>query len=319
MKLETNMAIAAVFPGQGSQSIGMMNALAASFPIVQQTFEEAADCLKRDLWSMLDEGAEDLLHATENTQPIMLTAGIATWRVWQQQGGCVPVGMAGHSLGEYSALVASGKLTFSAALPLVVQRAQFMQAAVKTDAGAMAAILGLSDEEIIAVCEQTTRDTAVVEAANFNSIGQVVIAGHAQAVEQAIEAAKSAGARKAVKLSVSVPSHCRLMQPAAQQLKPYLDACDFTITEMPVVHNVDAQNHPIATDIRTALSQQLYQAVRWVDSVNTLKTQYGANKLLEFGPGKVLFGLNRRIDRKMTAVCINDVASLEKALAFCEA
>ena len=319
MKLETNMAIAAVFPGQGSQSIGMMNALAASFPIVQQTFEEAADCLKRDLWSMLDEGAEDLLNATENTQPIMLTAGIATWRVWQQQGGCVPVGMAGHSLGEYSALVASGKLTFSAALPLVVKRAQFMQAAVKTDAGAMAAIIGLSDEKIIAVCEQTTCDTAVVEAVNFNSIGQVVIAGHAQAVEQAIEAAKSAGARKAVKLSVSVPSHCRLMQPAAEQLQPHLDACDFTMTEMPVVHNVDAQNHPIAADIRTALSQQLYQAVRWVDSVNALKSQYGANKLLEFGPGKVLFGLNRRIDRKMTAVCINDVASLEKALAFCEA
>jgi len=313
------MAIAAVFPGQGSQSIGMMKALAEAFPLIQQTFEEAAECLSRDLWSMLDEGAETLLNATENTQPIMLTAGIATWRVWQQQGGCLPVGMAGHSLGEYSALVASGKLDFLDALQLVAKRAQFMQAAVKTGEGAMAAILGLSDEEVITVCSQTATDKLVVEAVNFNSPGQVVIAGSAKAIDLAIDAAKNAGAKRVIKLSVSVPAHCALMQPAAQQLQSYLDASNFTVTNMPIIHNVDAQNHPVAKDIRIVLRQQLYQAVRWVDSVNALKTQCGANKLVEFGPGKVLFSLNRRIDRKMTAVCINDVASLEKALAFCEA
>jgi [acyl-carrier-protein] S-malonyltransferase len=313
------MAIAGVFPGQSSQSIGMMDALAESFPIVKHTFEEAADCLGSDLWSMLSEGSEDLLNATENTQPIMLTAGIATWRVWQQQQGCMPVGMAGHSLGEYSALVASGKLNFVDALQLVSKRAQFMQAAVKTGQGAMAAILGLSDEAVITVCKQTATDELVVEAVNFNSPGQVVIAGSAEGIDQAIVAAKNAGAKRAIKLSVSVPSHCRLMMPAAQQLQAHLEETHFAASDMPVIHNVDAQNHTTADAIRTALNQQLYQAVRWVDSVNALKTQCGADKLLEFGPGKVLFGLNRRIDRKMTAVCINDLASLEKALAFCEA
>ena len=311
------MAIAGVFPGQGSQSIGMMNALADSFPMVQHTFEAAAECLKRDLWSMLNEGCEDLLNATENTQPIMLTAGIATWRVWQQQGGCMPVGMAGHSLGEYSALVASGQLNFSDALQLVSKRAQFMQAAVKQDEGAMAAILGLSDQAVVAVCEQTATEECVVEAVNFNAPGQVVIAGHAKGVDQALVLAKKTGAKRAIKLSVSVPSHCRLMSTAAQSLQPYLDASIFAPTEIPIIHNVDAQNHPTAAAIRTALSQQLYQAVRWVDSVKALKTQYGADKLVEFGPGKVLFSLNRRIDRKMTAICINDAASLDKALAFC--
>ncbi len=312
------MAIAGVFPGQGSQSIGMMNALAESFSIVKETFEEASECLDKDLWSMLAQGAEDLLNATENTQPIMLSAGIATWRVWQQQSGCLPVGMAGHSLGEYSALVASEKLNFIDALQLVSKRAQFMQSAVKSGEGAMAAILGLSDAEVIAVCQEVTTEQLVVEAVNFNSPGQVVIAGHAAAIDQAIEVAKSAGAKRAIKLTVSVPSHCSLMKNAAEQLQTNLDATTFTMNDMPVIHNADVSHHHSADAIRTALRQQLSQAVRWVDSVNHLKTELGADKLVEFGPGKVLFSLNRRIDRKMTAVCITDAVSLDKALAFCQ-
>jgi len=312
------MAIAGVFPGQGSQSIGMMNALAESFSIVKETFEEASECLDKDLWSMLEQGAEDLLNATENTQPIMLSAGIATWRVWQQQGGCLPVGMAGHSLGEYSALVASEKLDFIDALQLVSKRAQFMQSAVKSGEGAMAAILGLSDAEVIAACQEVATEQLIVEAVNFNSPGQVVIAGHAGAIDQAIEVAKNAGAKRAIKLTVSVPSHCSLMKTAAEQLQTNLDATTFTMNDMPVIHNADVSHHDSADAIRTALRQQLSQAVRWVDSVNHLKTELGADKLVEFGPGKVLFGLNRRIDRKMKAVCITDAVSLDKALAFCQ-
>jgi [acyl-carrier-protein] S-malonyltransferase len=312
------MAIAGVFPGQGSQSIGMMNALAESFSIVKETFEEASECLDKDLWSMLEQGAEDLLNATENTQPIMLSAGIATWRVWQQQDGCLPVGMAGHSLGEYSALVASEKLDFIDALQLVSKRAQFMQSAVKSGEGAMAAILGLSDAEVVAVCQEVTTEQLVVEAVNFNSPGQVVIAGHAAGIDQAIKVAKNIGAKRAIKLTVSVPSHCSLMKKAAEQLQTNLDATTFTMNDMPVIHNADVNYHHSAEAIRTALSQQLFQAVRWVDSVKHLKAEWGADKLVEFGPGKVLFGLNRRIDRKMTAVCITDAASLDKALAFCQ-
>lgn len=312
------MAIAGVFPGQGSQSIGMMNALAESFSIVKETFEEASECLDKDLWSMLELGAEDLLNATENTQPIMLSAGIATWRVWQQQGGCLPVGMAGHSLGEYSALVASEKLNFIDALQLVSKRAQLMQSAVKSGEGAMAAILGLSDAEVVAVCQEVATEKLVVEAVNFNSPGQVVIAGHAAGIDQAIEAAKNSGAKRAIKLAVSVPSHCSLMKNAAKQLQTNLDTTTFTMNDMPVIHNVDASHHYSADAVRIALRQQLYQAVRWVDSVNYLKTELGADKLVEFGPGKVLFGLNRRIDRKMTAICITDSVSLDKALAFCQ-
>ncbi len=312
------MAIAGVFPGQGSQSIGMMNALAESFSIVKETFEEASECLDKDLWSMLAQGAEDLLNATENTQPIMLSAGIATWRVWQQQGGCSPVGMAGHSLGEYSALVASEKLDFIDALQLVSKRAQLMQSAVKSGEGAMAAILGLSDAEVVAVCQEVATEQLVVEAVNFNSPGQVVIAGHAAGIDQAIEVAKNAGAKRAIKLTVSVPSHCSLMKTAAEQLQTNLDATIFTMNDMPVIHNADVSHHHSADTIRIALRQQLSQAVRWVDSVNHLKTELGADKLVEFGPGKVLFGLNRRIDRKMTAVCITDAVSLDKALAFCQ-
>ncbi len=312
------MAIAGVFPGQGSQSVGMMKGLAESFSVVQDTFQEASDILGKDLWQMANEGPEADLNNTENTQPAMLAAGIATWRIWQEQGGCMPVGMAGHSLGEYSALVASGKLVFADAIALVAERARLMQAAVPAGEGAMAAILGLDDADVVAVCKKAADENTVVEAVNFNSVGQVVIAGSASGIDKAIDIANEAGAKRAIKLAVSVPSHCALMKPAADQLATKLADTALASSDIPVLHNVDVQNHETADDIRTALSQQLYQAVRWVDTVNALKNDYGADKLVEFGPGKVLFGLNRRIDRKMTAVCITDQASLDKALAFCE-
>ena len=312
------MAIAGVFPGQGSQSVGMMKGLSESFSIVKNTFQEASEILGKDLWQMVNEGPEADLNNTENTQPAMLAAGIATWRIWQEQGGCAPVGLAGHSLGEYSALVASGKLAFDDAIALVAERARLMQQAVPEGEGAMAAILGLDDTDVIAVCEKAADDNTVVAAVNFNSVGQVVIAGSAAGIDKAIDIATEAGAKRAIKLAVSVPSHCALMKPAAENLAEKLAATAFVSSDMPVLHNVDVQNYKAADDIRAALSQQLYQAVRWVDSVNALKNDLGADKLVEFGPGKVLFGLNRRIDRKMTAVCITDVASLDKALAFCE-
>ena len=312
------MAIAGVFPGQGSQSVGMMKGLSKSFSIVQKTFQEASDILGKDLWQMTNQGPESDLNNTENTQPAMLAAGIATWRVWQEQGGCAPVGLAGHSLGEYSALVASGKLAFVDGIALVDERARFMQQAVPEGEGAMAAILGLDDADVIAVCEKAADENTVVSAVNFNSVGQVVIAGSAAGIDKAIDIATEAGAKRAIKLAVSVPSHCALMKPAAENLAEKLAATAFTPSDISVLHNVDVQNYNSADDIRAALSQQLYQAVRWVDSVNALKNDLGADKLVEFGPGKVLFGLNRRIDRKMTAVCITDAASLDKALAFCE-
>ena len=312
------MAIAGVFPGQGSQSVGMMKELSESFSVIQTTFQEASDILGRDLWQMVNDGPEADLNNTENTQPAMLAAGIATWRVWQEQGGCVPVGMAGHSLGEYSALVASGKLAFADAVSLVAERARLMQEAVPEGEGAMAAILGLDDADVIAVCEKAADENTVVSAVNFNSVGQVVIAGNASGIDKAIDIATEAGAKRAIKLAVSVPSHCALMKPAAEKLAQKLSDTEFTPSDISVLHNVDVQNHNTPDDIRSALNQQLYQAVRWVDTVNSLKNDLGADKLVEFGPGKVLFGLNRRIDRKMTAVCITNAASLEKALAFCE-
>jgi [acyl-carrier-protein] S-malonyltransferase len=311
------MAIAGVFPGQGSQSIGMLAELADAYVEVKNTFTEASDTLGKDLWRMAQEGPETDLNNTENTQPVMLAAGVAVWRVWLSQGGCQPVAMAGHSLGEYSALVASEKLTFTDAVALVQKRATLMQQAVPAGEGAMAAILGLEDESVLKVCADASAGESIVEAVNFNSPGQVVIAGSAGAVDKAIEAATEAGAKRAIKLAVSVPSHCALMKPAADQLAESLATTTFANTAMPVLHNVDTNDYAEAEAIREALGQQLYRPVRWVDTVNRFANDFGADKLIEFGPGKVLFGLNRRINKGMTPICISDVASLEKALAFC--
>lgn len=311
------MTIAGIFPGQGSQSLGMLAELGAAFPEVHETFRNASDILGRDLWQMAQEGPETVLNSTENTQPLMLTAGIAVWNVWLKQGGCQPAAVAGHSLGEYSALVAAGVLDFADAVSLVAERASLMQSSVAEGEGAMAAILGLEDEQIVAACAQAANGD-VVEAVNFNSPGQVVIAGSAAAVDRAIQAATEMGAKKAVKLSVSVPSHCALMKPAAEKLSARLTATPFGAASMPVLHNVDAAARSNAEDTRTALEQQLYRPVRWVDTIQRLQGEYGVTAAIEFGPGKVLTGLNRRIDRKLGAICIHDNKTLEEALKFCE-
>lgn len=311
------MAIAGLFPGQGSQSLGMLAELAASFPMVTQTFEQASQVLGRDLWQLAQGTDESAVNSTETTQPLMLAAGVAVWRVWQAQGGCVPVAVAGHSLGEYSALVAAEVLDFTEAVALVSKRAQLMQAAVPEGTGAMAAILGLADEQVIAACEQAAQGE-IVEAVNFNSPEQVVIAGNAVAVERAIEVANQLGAKKTVKLAVSVPSHCSLMKPAAVKLEQSLAQISFNPAKFAVLQNVDGLAREDATGISTALSEQLYRPVRWVASIRNLQTQYAATTMVEFGPGKVLTGLNRRIERRMDAVCISDHASLEAALKFCQ-
>lgn len=310
------MTIAGLFPGQGSQSLGMLAELASSFPIVTQTFEQASSVLGRDLWQLAQGSDEGALNSTETTQPLMLVAGVAVWRVWQAQGGCLPVALAGHSLGEYSALVAAEVLDFNEAVALVSKRAQLMQAAVPEGTGAMAAILGLADEQVITACEQAAQGE-IVEAVNFNSPEQVVIAGSAAAVERAIEVANKLGAKKTVKLAVSVPSHCSLMKPAAVQLEQALNQAQFRTGKLPVLQNVDGLAREDLTSVRSALAAQLYRPVRWVSTIRNLQVQ-GAKVMIEFGPGKVLTGLNRRIERRMDAVCISDNASLEAALKFCQ-
>lgn len=310
------MALAGIFPGQGSQSVGMLSDLASSFATVKQTFEEASDALDIDLWRIAMDGPEADLNQTVNTQPAMLTAGIAVWRVWSEQGGQQPVGFAGHSLGEYSALVASDALEFTDALGLVRTRAELMQQAVPAGVGAMAAILGLDDVAVIRACEEAATENDIVQAVNFNSPGQVVIAGHKDAVARAMELVSEAGAKRTLELPVSVPSHCDLMKPAAEQLAGHLAEVTFNNASVPVLHNVDAAPSSSVDEMRNALAEQLYRPVKWVDTVNQLNTEYAADKMIEFGPGKVLFGLNRRINKKIKTICVQDSASLEKALAL---
>ncbi len=309
------MAFAAVFPGQGSQSTGMLADLAENFSQVKETFQQGSDVIGKDLWALSqDENHADLLNQTSNTQPVMLAAGIAVWRVWQSQSGCKPLGMAGHSLGEYSALVAANVINFEDAMSLVASRASLMQQAVAEGEGAMAAILGLDDDIIINLCSDAAdKQGGVVEAVNFNSPGQVVIAGNADAVDEAIALLNAAGAKKSIKLSVSVPSHCSLMQDAAAKLGQKLASISFKAGDFPVLQNVSAH---VADDKKQALQEQLYKPVRWVETINQLEKQ-GADTIIEFGPGKVLFGLNRRINRKLGNICVHDCASLEKALKIC--
>jgi len=303
---------AAVFPGQGSQSLGMFEELEEHFPEVGKTFLEASEVLSRDLWAITQSDSPSDLNATENTQPIMLTAGVAIWRVWNAHGGYPATVMAGHSLGEYTALVCSGALDFASAVRLVAERAQLMQAAVPEGQGAMAAILGLEDKKVIEVCAKAAQGQ-VVAAVNFNSPGQVVIAGAVDAVERAISGAKQAGAKRALKLPVSVPSHCELMRPAANALAETLQDTPISKPGIPVIHNVDVRSHEDTSEIRSALISQLYHPVHWGKTVQSL-AELGVTRLLEFGPGKVLTGLTKRIDRSLQALCIQDPDSLEKAL-----
>ncbi len=292
----------------------MLDALAAVYPLVRETFAEASDALDRDLWTLVSAGPADALDQTENTQPAMLTAGVAVWRVWQAQGGPTPTIMAGHSLGEYTALVAADALSLADGVRLAAARARFMQAAVPLGQGAMAALIGLTDAQAVALCAEQAQG-AVLEAVNFNAPGQVVIAGEAAAVARAIAAAPAAGAKRALPLPVSVPSHCALMRPAAAQLAERLDALDLRVPRVPVLHNVDVTAADSLAGLKERLCMQLYQPVRWVATMAAMSTG-GVRLALEFGPGKVLTGLNKRIDKAMTARPVFDPDTLAAALTL---
>lgn len=302
-----------IFPGQGSQSVGMLAELAQAFPLVEETFATASEVLAYDLWQLVQQGPAEELDRTDRTQPAMLAAGVAVWRLWNEKGGAMPCLMAGHSLGEYTALVCAGALNFADAIHLVTERGRFMQEAVPSGEGAMAAVLGLSDETVQIICREVGGDQ-VLAAVNFNSPGQVVIAGHTAAVERAIEAAKAAGSKRAIKLPVSVPSHCRLMEPAARRMAKLLETVDIRPPQIPVINNVDVKVEEDPQRIRDALLRQLDSPVRWVEIIQTMAAQ-GISTVVEAGPGKVLTGLNRRIVRDMKALPVHDTATLELALA----
>jgi len=308
------MAFAFVFPGQGSQSVGMLAELAAGEPQVRATFEEASQVLGYDLWQLVAEGPADALNATERTQPAMLSAGVATWRVWNARGGALPAVLSGHSLGEFTALVCAQALKFPAAVELVRYRGELMQQAVPAGRGAMAAILGLEDAQIEAACAEAAQG-AIVEPANFNSPGQVVIAGDAAAVARAIEAARARGAKRAVLLPVSVPAHSSLMRAAAQRLAERLGALELARPKIRYVSAVDAAAHEEPEDIRALLVRQLSSPVRWTDTLRAVSAAPIA-QVIECGPGKVLTALNRRIERRdgLSFLALEDPASLQAAL-----
>ena len=314
------MSLAFVFPGQGSQSVGMLSALASASPaVVQSVFAQASRVLGYDLWQRCQEGPEEALNQTECTQPAMLAAGVATYRLWRERGGAAPVLMAGHSLGEFSALVAAGCLDFEEAVDLVRFRAQAMQAAVPPGEGGMAAILGLEDIDVATACAEAAADE-VVEAVNFNAPGQVVIAGHAPAVARAIEAASAKGAKRAIALPISVPAHSSLMAPAAEKLRERLARVAVKSAAGIDVYGVDVKIHRTPDQIRAALVKQLHTPVYWASTVRTL-IGAGATVIVECGPGKVLTSLNRRIDknRDLKMIALEDPASLDAALAAARA
>ncbi len=306
------MTLALIFPGQGSQSVGMQANLAEAFPEVEKTYAQASERLGYDLWERVQNGPAEKLNETTITQPAMLVAGIAAWNCWTAAGGARPAQVAGHSLGEYTALVIAGSLEFDDAVLLVRRRAELMQEAVPAGSGAMAAILGLDDDVVGRVCDDAAQGE-VVSAVNFNSPGQVVIAGSTAAVERAAEGAKEAGARRALMLSVSVPSHCALMKPAAEKLAEDFLNIDFKTPTMPVINNVDAALYQDAVDIRDGLTRQMYSPVQWVDTIQQMLAG-GASQLIECGPGKVLTGLAKRIDRSLPAICIESPESITKAM-----
>lgn len=303
---------AMIFPGQGSQAIGMLAELAEQYPVVTETFAQASDVLGYSLWDLVQNGPEEELNKTWKTQPALLAASVAIWRVWQEKQGKMPQMMAGHSLGEYSALVCAGVIDFAAAIKLVELRGQLMQEAVPAGTGAMYAIIGLDNDAIAKACEEAAQGQ-VVSPVNFNSPGQVVIAGNKEAVERAGVLCKEAGAKRALPLAVSVPSHCALMKPAADKLAVALQEIEFKQPEIQVVNNVDVIAQTDANAIRDALVRQLYNPVRWTETVELI-AEKGITQLLEIGPGKVLTGLTKRISKEMNAAAVNDIASLDVAL-----
>ncbi|EJU75982.1 TPA: ACP S-malonyltransferase [Neisseria meningitidis] len=307
------MSFAFFFPGQGSQSLGMMNGF-AEHAIVKNTFAEASAILGQDLWAMINGSDAEIIGQTVNTQPIMLAAGVAVYRAYLEAGGKTPAAVAGHSLGEYTALVAAGALDFADAVKLVRLRAELMQSAVPQGVGAMAAILGLEDEQVRQICAESAQDE-VVEAVNFNSPGQVVIAGNAAAVERAMTVAKEAGAKRALPLPVSVPSHCSLMKPAADKLADALKSVVIKQPQIRVIHNADVAAYDDADKIKDALVRQLYSPVRWTETVNALVSD-GITESAECGPGKVLAGLAKRINKAAACSALTDAGQIT---AFIEA
>ena len=307
------MSLAFVFPGQGSQSIGMLKDLAEAESVVEQTFKHASDALGYDLWNIIQEGPQEKLNSTDITQPALLSAGVACWKVWQQKTDVQPAVFAGHSLGEYTALVCAGVLDFADAVKLVEVRGQYMQQAVPEGQGGMAAILGLEDAKVLEACEQAAEGD-VLQAVNFNSPGQVVVAGSKAAIERIVEVAKEMGAKRALPLPVSVPSHCDLMKPAADKLADKLQSVTFNQASIPVINNVDVAVETDADKIRDALVRQLYNPVRWVETIQKMAAD-GVTELVECGPGRVLVGLNKRIDKGMSAAAVYDPTSFEKVLS----
>ena len=301
-----------VFPGQGSQSVGMMAGFGDA-PVIKATFVEASDLLRIDLWKMVLDGPVEDLSQTVNTQPLMLTAGIAVWRAWRSQGGAMPDYFAGHSLGEYSALVAAEAIEFSDAVPLVRFRAEAMQQAVPVGQGGIAAILGLDEDAVIAACAEAAQGE-IVEPANYNSPGQLVISGSRAAVERAIEAAKSRGAKRAMMLPMSVPAHSTLMRPAAERLRERIAAISVAAPKVPVIQNIDVASFNDPAAIKDALVRQLYGPVRWIETIKAL-ADAGMKHVIECGPGRVLVGLNKRIDDRIQAASIHDQASLDTVKA----
>ena len=307
--------LALVFPGQGSQSIGMMAGF-ADRAVVKNTFVEASDILKLDLWKMVTEGPDEALALTVNTQPVMLAAGVATFRAWKEAGGADAAVYAGHSLGEYTALVAAGALSFAAALPLVRFRAEAMQAAVPEGIGGIAAILGLDEAAIHEVCraaEQGEVQGEVCQAVNLNSPGQIVIAGHRAAVERGMALAKQKGAKRAIMLPMSVPSHCALMRPAAERLARYLESVALETPLVAVVQNADVISFDSPEAIKQGLVEQLYRPVRWIETIQAIAAR-GIKNVFECAPGKVLTGLNKRIDPSLNCIALNDAIALQNAL-----
>lgn len=302
---------AVVFPGQGSQTVGMLSDLGEQYDVVKSTFSEASEALGYDLWALVQNGPVEDLNETFRTQPALLAASVAIWRVWNEVGGAQPQVIAGHSLGEYSALVCAGVIDFKQAIKLVALRGELMQQAVPAGVGAMYAIIGLDDAAIAQACEDAAQDE-VVSPVNFNSPGQVVIAGNKAAVERAGALCKEAGAKRALPLPVSVPSHCALMKPAADKLAEALLDIEFSTPVIPVINNVDVIAQTDPEKIKDALVRQLYNPVRWTEGVVSISEQ-GIEKLLEFGPGKVLTGLTKRIVKTLSAQAVNDVASLDAA------
>jgi len=314
----TQVTTAIVFPGQGSQSVGMLSALAAQYPVIVDTFSEASDIIGRDLWTLAQEGPEETLRQTEVTQPLMYTSGIALWRLWSSLSDTDPVALAGHSLGEFCALTASGVIEFSAGIELVNTRAQLMATAVADGEGGMAAILGMDDEDAIAVCESVTGER-IVEAVNFNSPGQVAISGHVDALEQACSLAKERGARKAVMLPVSVPNHSSLMREAGAQLAERIDQLTLQPMQIPVVQNAEATVPADLDQLARSLKQHVYSPVQWTQSFRFIHEHFKPESVVELGPGKVLAGLGKRIERSLPVRIVDNPENLQVALGTAEA